>query len=825
MSKLLCLAFALLLLLTLAGQNASLLADEDDDEYGDAPESVMAYPSIGVLGTFPTCKTWGPSAWVIHQPTPPLWAYFGPLETYETDGNRGWCLSTPPFPPYDADECYQDGDAGLLFPEPYTIDFSGSVVPCTGYNGYPMQDTCHTAYWGGHLDIWVEHNGSPAVPAYVNVLFDWNRDGYWSGNDTCWVGGGPTLVPEHVLVDQPIGPGFKGPLSWTAPRPFVVGPEAGYVWARFTISEGQVFPDWNGEGSFEGGETEDYLIEIGMPPEGVEYGDAPEDEIAYPVSGIIGQFPTCILGGSQGWVQHLRGGQAYFGLQFDYEVDGNSGACALTPPFPPYDLDECFQDFDAGLIMPPSFTIQGGAVVPCRVSQVGALGEPCSTAVWGTDVDIYVNNTSDDDMYVNFLADWDQDGWWAGSQTCPYGTADEHALVDFPVPSHFSGALSLLGPPPFTIGPDSGYVWTRFTIAPTQVGSDWNGEGYFDDGESEDYLLAVGTIMAPADYGDAPEDELAYPDLALYGSFPTCRSVGMLGWVEHAFSDSVYFGPLVDYEYEGNGDSCFNMPPFPPYDVDECFLDPDAGLIMPSSFTIQGGYEVPCVALNEIPIGAPCSTAVWGRDIDIDVTNYSNHYVYVNLLADWNRDGWWAGLAPCPVGAAQEHALVDFPVPAGFSGALSLLGPPSFMIGPMNGYVWTRFTVASAQIGSGWDGQGSFDDGESEDYLLWVDEMWAGVKTETQGGAFGLYPGVPNPFTGATAIRFELATPERVKLAIFDASGRLVRLIMDEYKPAGRHEAFWDGTDTVGNRASAGVYFCRMEAGSFTKTHRTVLVR
>jgi len=410
MSKLLCLAFALLLLLTLAGQNASLLADEDDDEYGDAPESVMAYPSIGVLGTFPTCKTWGPSAWVIHQPTPPLWAYFGPLETYETDGNRGWCLSTPPFPPYDADECYQDGDAGLLFPEPYTIDFSGSVVPCTGYNGYPMQDTCHTAYWGGHLDIWVEHNGSPAVPAYVNVLFDWNRDGYWSGNDTCWVGGGPTLVPEHVLVDQPIGPGFKGPLSWTAPRPFVVGPEAGYVWARFTISEGQVFPDWNGEGSFEGGETEDYLIEIGMPPEGVEYGDAPEDEIAYPVSGIIGQFPTCILGGSQGWVQHLRGGQAYFGLQFDYEVDGNSGACALTPPFPPYDLDECFQDFDAGLIMPPSFTIQGGAVVPCRVSQVGALGEPCSTAVWGTDVDIYVNNTSDDDMYVNFLADWDQDG-------------------------------------------------------------------------------------------------------------------------------------------------------------------------------------------------------------------------------------------------------------------------------------------------------------------------------------------------------------------------------------------------------------------------------
>ena len=32
-------------------------------------------------------------------------------------------------------------------------------------------------------------------------------------------------------------------------------------------------------------------------------------------------------------------------------------------------------------------------------------------------------------------------------------------------------------------------VWMRFTISEVPVGQDWNGEGLFEDGETEDYLL------------------------------------------------------------------------------------------------------------------------------------------------------------------------------------------------------------------------------------------------------------------------------------------------------------------------------------------------
>ena len=43
--------------------------------------------------------------------------------------------------------------------------------------------------------------------------------------------------------------------------------------------------------------------------------------------------------------------------------------------------------------------------------------------------------------------------------------------------------------------------------------------------------------------------------------------------------------------------------------------------------------------------------------------------------------------------------------------------------------------------------------------------------------------------------------------------------------PAGRHEVAWNGRDTEGRDAPAGLYFCRMNAGAFTRTLRLALLR
>jgi len=301
-----------------------------------------------------------------------------------------------------------------------------------------------------------------------------------------------------------------------------------------------------------------------------------------------------------------------------------------------------------------------------------------------------------------------------------------------------AGLNSLSFPVPDTATPNI-YTFARFRFS-TAGGLSPTGQAL--DGEVEDYSVRiepepiepnepnVPTLSGDFDFGDAPEGALAYPDSCIVGAFPTCKNIGPAGWIQHAVdgNDSgAYFGPGVDFESEGNAGQC---PMFNPnnYDQDECFEDGDSGLLRPTAFTIQGdvGSEevVPCLAWHKIaPLGMTCRTALWGLNVDIDVVNNSGAIRYVNVLMDFDRDGRWFNFIMCPDGMALEHVLVNFPVPAGYAGPLSGLNPPDFLIGPCSGYIWTRFSITEEPVSvpkSGWNGEGMFEDGETEDYLFLV---------------------------------------------------------------------------------------------------------
>jgi hypothetical protein len=83
----------------------------------------------------------------------------------------------------------------------------------------------------------------------------------------------------------------------------------------------------------------------------------------------------------------------------------------------------------------------------------------------------------------------------------------------------------------------------------------------------------------------------------------------------------------------------------------------------------------------------------------------------------------------------------------------------------------------------------------------------------------------PNPFNPLTRIVFGLSEPAHVSLRIYDASGRLVRVLTGEKRPAGQHEEFWDGSDDKGSPVSSGFYFYRLRAGAFEDTKKMTLVR
>jgi hypothetical protein len=91
-----------------------------------------------------------------------------------------------------------------------------------------------------------------------------------------------------------------------------------------------------------------------------------------------------------------------------------------------------------------------------------------------------------------------------------------------------------------------------------------------------------------------------------------------------------------------------------------------------------------------------------------------------------------------------------------------------------------------------------------------------------------LAPVRPNPISFAPGARFEFALPRagETTLDVYDAAGRLVRQLVAGPLPAGSHAASWDGRDSGGQPAPAGVYFVRLAEPGFTPAIvKAVLIR
>lgn len=91
--------------------------------------------------------------------------------------------------------------------------------------------------------------------------------------------------------------------------------------------------------------------------------------------------------------------------------------------------------------------------------------------------------------------------------------------------------------------------------------------------------------------------------------------------------------------------------------------------------------------------------------------------------------------------------------------------------------------------------------------------------------AFALHGNTPNPFNPSTSIRFDLPKASRVRLDVFDVSGRLVRTLVDDTRPAGSYSVAWDGTDAADRRVASGVYYCRVETESHVATAKMLLAK
>ncbi len=96
---------------------------------------------------------------------------------------------------------------------------------------------------------------------------------------------------------------------------------------------------------------------------------------------------------------------------------------------------------------------------------------------------------------------------------------------------------------------------------------------------------------------------------------------------------------------------------------------------------------------------------------------------------------------------------------------------------------------------------------------------------DNRRGRFQLLQNIPNPFNPATTIRFELTQGMPVQLRIFDVSGRVVRVLVDDPMAEGVHAVGWNGRDDAGRLLPSGVYYSKLITPIGSDTRRLLMLK
>jgi hypothetical protein len=86
----------------------------------------------------------------------------------------------------------------------------------------------------------------------------------------------------------------------------------------------------------------------------------------------------------------------------------------------------------------------------------------------------------------------------------------------------------------------------------------------------------------------------------------------------------------------------------------------------------------------------------------------------------------------------------------------------------------------------------------------------------------------PNPSEDRTVIEFTVPPVSqslRVRVRIYDLSGRLVRTLLDAPRDGGTYAIDWDGSGNSGGEVPSGVYYCRVRIGDWEITKSALRVK
>jgi len=120
------------------------------------------------------------------------------------------------------------------------------------------------------------------------------------------------------------------------------------------------------------------------------------------------------------------------------------------------------------------------------------------------------------------------------------------------------------------------------------------------------------------------------------------------------------------------------------------------------------------------------------------------------------------------------------------------------------------------------DGSGTYEDYAT---IKYSQDVGIAEKPEPEIADYDLQVSQLNPGSAGVEISYFLPVSTWLSLRIYDAAGREVKTLVSGKTPAGSYSVTWDGYDESGAHLAQGVYFVRLEAGSFNATKKVILHR
>ena len=137
------------------------------------------------------------------------------------------------------------------------------------------------------------------------------------------------------------------------------------------------------------------------------------------------------------------------------------------------------------------------------------------------------------------------------------------------------------------------------------------------------------------------------------------------------------------------------------------------------------------------------------------------------------------------------------------------------LLGDINGDGFMEFFVSAFKYPDVNNKLGKIYVYSMKKFIVGVDE-----EINTQPHQYVIEQNYPNPFNPSTTIKYQIPADGMVSLRIYDITGQEVKTLVNEAQSKGRYEVNFDASSL-----SSGVYFYRLQSGSFNQSMKMILLK